>query len=331
MDAQDVKKAMGCPVCGGPMRHAGDAAYYDQESRWRTPVYYCETCDVFYRDVEERRLVSHFRAASYVRNENEERLFRSRIGFFRWILALIRSQAGTAAGESGRIRLLDFGSAYGHLLRLAQEEGFEAVGIELNEDLVRACREKGLAVYQGLDEFAGKVDVITAIDSLYCVPKPRELMAALRSKLGPGGLLVARITNRNLPARWRSRFVRKGDWSAIGDAMVSYSAQGIGRLLTMSGFHIERVIPDYGQGKKLGVRKRVFYAFTYFLTLLTLGRRVLTPGIVVIATVASEGKSAAGARLHPLPPGSDQPSGDRRLFRLGWRGRRLSRFHGILS
>ena len=292
MDRQDLKKAMGCPVCGGPMRHAGDAAYYDQASRWRTPVYYCEACDLFYRDVEERRLVSHFRAASYVRQENEERLFRRRIGFFRWILALVRSYRGTGAGESGRIRLLDFGSAYGHLLRLAQEEGFEAVGIELNEDLVRACREKGLTVYRGLDEFAGKVDVITPIDSLYCTPQPRELMASLRGKLEPGGLLVARLTNRNLHAQWRSRLGHKGDFSAIGDAIVSYSAKGVGRLLTRSGFRVEKVIPDYGQGKKLGVRKRVFYAFTYLLTLLTLGRRILTPGIIVIATAVEDGVPA---------------------------------------
>jgi SAM-dependent methyltransferase len=300
MDGQDVKKSTGCPVCGGPMRRAGDAAYYDQVSRWRTPVYYCAACDLFYRDVEERRLVSHFRAASYVRKENEERLFRSRIGFFRWILALMRSQPGTGAGQSGRMRLLDFGSAYGHLLTLAREEGFEAVGIELNEDLVKACREKGLAVYQGLDEFTGKVDVITAIDSLYCVPRPRELMANLRGKLRPGGLLVARITNRNLHARLRSRFVHKGDLSAIGDAIVSYSAKGIGRLLTMAGFRVEKVIPDYGQGKKLDARKRLFYAFTYLLTLLTLRRRILTPGMIVIATVAVEGGSAAGD--HPAFP-----------------------------
>lgn len=286
-------------MCGEPMRLAGDAAYYDQVSRWRTPVYYCGACDLFYRDVEDRRLVSHYRAASYVQDRNEERLFRSRIGFFRWILSLIRSYGGTAAAESRRSTLLDFGSAYGHLLRLAQEQGFEAVGIELNEDLVRACREKGLAVYKGLDEFSGKVDVITAIDSLYCVPKPRELMAGLRGKLRPGGLLLARITNRNLHAKLRSRLVHKGDLSAIGDAIVSYSAKSIGRLLTMSGFRIEKVIPDCGRGKKLGVRKRLFYVFTYILTLLTLGKRILTPGMIVIATIEADGE---------LPPGDRSPS-----------------------
>lgn len=301
MDAQNQKKVIGCPVCGGPMRHVGDAAYYDQASRWRTPVYDCAACDLLYREVEEPRLASHFRVASYVREENEEQLFRSRIGFFRWILALLRSRYGTA-GTSRRVRLLDFGSAYGHLLRLAQEEGFEALGVELNEDLVRTSREKGLTVYRGWEEVVRKVDVVTAIDSLYCVPEPRALMARLREKLAPGGLLVARVTNRNLQARWRSRLVRRGDFSVVGDAVVSYSARSIRRLLALSGFRVEKIVPDYGQGKKLGVRRRFFYAGAYLLTLLTLGRRILTPGIIVIATVENERGSAAEG-LGPSPAG----------------------------
>jgi hypothetical protein len=127
-------------------------------------------------------------------------------------------------------------------------------------------------------------------------------MARLRDKLAPGGLLVARVTNRNLPARWRSRLVHKGDFGMMGDAIVSYSARSIRRLLTLSGFRVERIVPDYGQGKKLGVRRRLFYAGTWLLTLLTLGRRILTPGIIVIATVETEDESPAEG-LGPSPAG----------------------------
>jgi SAM-dependent methyltransferase len=288
-----------CPVCGNSMPLAGDAAYYDQVSRWRTPVYYCAACDLFYRVVEDRRLVSHYHAASYVQDKNEEHLLRSRIGFFRWILSLIRDYDRDSAAPSRRTSLLDFGSAYGHLLGLAQEQGFDPTGIELNENLVRTCREKGLTVYKGLDEFSGKVDVITAIDSLYCVSRPKELLTDLRRRLNPGGLLLVRITNRNLHARWRSRFPGSGDLSAIGDATVSYSARGLRRLLSLTGFRVQKVIPDHGQGKKLGVRKRLLYTLTYVLTLAVMKRCVLTPGIVVLATVDTNSG---------LSPGSTAPS-----------------------
>ena len=269
------------------MAYSGAAAYYDQSCRYKTPVFYCGPCDIFYRRVDQRRLVSHYYAASYVQGKNEESLFRGRVEFFRWILSLGREYGAVrAAGEPGLPVLLDFGSAYGHLLRLAGEQGFHAVGVELNEDLVRACRKRGLTVYGGIDEVPGKVDVVTALDSLYCVADPRSLLAALRDKLQPGGVFLARVTNRNLFARLRAKFVHPGDFSVIGDATVSYSLKGIRKLLDSSGFRIQAVIPDHGQGKKLGARRRLFYGFTYLLTLAALKRRVLTPGIIVIATVA---------------------------------------------
>ncbi len=266
------------------MTHVGDADYYDQSSRYRTPVYHCGSCEVLYRPLDQRQLVSHYYAATYVQDKNEESLLRSRIGFFRWILSLLRSYGSSpVAGEPRPSTLLDFGSAYGHLLRLAEEQGYRAIGIELNEDLVKSCREKGLVVYRGIEEFSGKVDAITALDSLYCVADPRKLMAKIRDRLKPDGLLVARFTNRNLYAKFRSTFVQKGDWSAIGDATVSYSMKGIRRLLALSGFRLEKVIPDYGRGKRLAARKRLSYLSTYVLTLATLQTCILTPGIIVIA------------------------------------------------
>jgi len=287
MGVQSSGNPIACPICGQRMTYSGDADYYDQSSRYRTPVYHCGSCDVLYRPLDHRRLVSHYYAATYVQDKNEEDLLRSRIGFFRWILSLVRSCGfSQVAGEPRPLTLLDFGSAYGHLLRLAEEQGYRAVGIELNEDLVKSCRQKGLVVLRGFEEFSEKVDAITALDSFYCVADPRELMAKIRDRLRPDGVFVARLTNRNLYAKFRSIFVRKGDWSAIGDATVSYSMKGIRRLLALSGFRIEKVIPDCGRGKKLAARKRLSYLSTYLLTLLTLQTRILTPGIIVIARPA---------------------------------------------
>jgi SAM-dependent methyltransferase len=275
---------MKCPVCDAPMTLVGHAAYYDLSSQFRTPVYSCASCDVLCRDIDQRRLVSHYYAASYVQEKNEGLLRRGRIRFFRWILSLIeghRPQVG--AGVLGRPVLLDFGSAYGHFLSLARERGYDAVGIELNDDLVKACREKGLVVYRRLDEFSRSADVVAAIDSLYCVPDPRELLAGIRRKLRPGGVFLVRVTNRNLHARLRGRLGRRGDFSAIGDATVSYSVKAVRRLLDSSGFRVEKVIPDCGRGKQLGIRKRWLYLLSYVLTLGILKKVILTPGVIMIA------------------------------------------------
>jgi SAM-dependent methyltransferase len=286
---QGLEKPAVCPVCGRRTRLSGDASYYDQSTRYNTPVYYCASCDVFCRDIEARRLVSHNYAASYVQGKNEQSLLNARIEFFRWILSLVRSYLPAGdADESPRPTLLDFGSAYGHLLSLAQEQRFHAVGVELNEELVDNCREKGLCVYRRLDEFSGQADAVTAIDSLYYVPGVRELLAEIRACLKPDGVLLVRVTNRNLYARLNSRFLHKGDLSMIGDATVSYSARSMKKLLRLSGFRVVKTIPDFGKGKKLSIRKRLFYLSGYILTLLTLKRCILTPGIIVVAKPLSD-------------------------------------------
>jgi SAM-dependent methyltransferase len=299
---QDLEKPAVCPVCGRQTKLSGNASYYDQSARYKTPVYYCSSCDVFCRDVDARRLVSHYYAASYVQSKNEQSLFRARIEFFRWILSLVRSHLpARVADESPRPTLLDFGSSYGHLLSLAQEQRFHAIGVELNEELVRECREKGLCVYQRLDEFPGQVDAVTAIDSLYCVPNVRELLADIRACLKPDGIFLVRVTNRNLYARLNSRFLHKGDLSMIGDATVSYSARSIKKLLSLSGFRVARIIPDYGKGKKLSACKRLFYLSGYLLTLLTLKRCILTPGIIVVAKQKTPEQSVQRGRHSGVP------------------------------
>ncbi len=284
MDAKSHERQTVCPICGERMTLSGEAAYYDESARYKTPVHYCPSCDVFCRDVDARKLISHSHAASYVQNKNEHSLLVARIDFFRWILSLVSSHLPAGSADDSRPPvLLDFGSSYGHLLSLAQEQRFHGVGIELNETLVSRSTKKGLCVYRTMEEFSGQVDAVTAVDSFYYVADPRALLADIQARLKPNGVLLIRITNRNLWARLNSRLVHKGDLSVIGDATIGYSARSIRRLLSSSGFRIVQVIPDYGQGKKLGLRKRLLYLVSYVLTLATLKRYILTPGIVVIA------------------------------------------------
>ncbi len=127
------------------------------------------------------------------------------------------------------------------------------------------------------------MDIITAIDSLYCVPNCREILAEMKSILKTDGILVVRVTNRNLYTKFMKRYVNKGNLNTIGDATISYSLKGIKKLFDLTGFQVLKVIPDYGKGKRLGFKKYVYYRLSYILTLLTAMRFVFTPGILVIA------------------------------------------------
>lgn len=273
-----------CVICSKPMVLYGHANYYDRTSHFRNPVYFCKDCDIFYRQVDKTILVEHYYTASYVQEQNESKFREARIHFFEYIISLVKKYANRKSkNEEHKLTLMDFGSSFGHLIELANNLGIHAMGVEINEDLITSCKKKGLSVYKNITELPEKVDAVTSIDSLYYVPNPKDVLLEMKNSLKPYGIFVARITNRNLYAKLKAKFMRKDDYSTIGDALVGYSLKGFEKLLSLAGFQIIKVIPDYGKGKKLTFMKSFFYRFSYLLTLLAGEKTFLTPGLIIIA------------------------------------------------
>ena len=273
-----------CVICSQPMVLYGHADYYDRTSHFRTPMYFCKNCDIFYRSVDDAIRLDHHYAASYVQKQNEPAFWNTRIHFFEYVISLVKKYANIKSkNEEHKLTLMDFGSSYGHLIEFARDHGIRAMGVELNEDLIASCRKKGLSVYKNITELPEKVDAVTSIDSLYYVPNPKDVLLDIKNCLKGDGIFVARLANRNLYTKLRARLICKDDYSNIGDALVGYSLKGFKKLLSLAGFRTIKVIPDNGKGKKLTFTKSFFYRFSYLLTLLTGQKIVLTPGFIIIA------------------------------------------------
>lgn len=286
MKFDSPQKLIKCPICEKMLNAVGQAKYYDKFSVYDTQIYYCALCSIFYRDINGAKMFGHYHAASYVQECNEQRFYETRIDFFRYILNLFERYTNIEAkNDKSKITFVDFGSSYGHLLELGRQKGFNMIGIELNTDLRNSCAQKGMKVYKEISEVPEKVDVVTMIDSLYCVPNCTELLNAIKMRMKTNGLLIARVTNRNMYAKLKSRFVSKGDFSSLGDATIGYSLKGIKKLLFVTGFQLVKVIPDRAMGKKLPIIKKTLYFLSYLLTLLTAKKIIFTPGIIVIAKI----------------------------------------------
>ena len=284
MESDISNNIVKCPICRQPMILAGHANYSNRSSQYKTPMYQCSPCDIFYRVVDDAVMIDHYYAVSYVQKEYESWYYDSRINFFEFILVLALKYAKANSKEqTQQLSLVDFGSSFGHLLELAKIKEIKAIGVELNEDCLLSCKQKGLTVYKDIKEIPEKVDIITTIDSLYCVPNCREILAEMKNALKTDGILVVRITNRNLYAKFMKRYVYKGDLSTIGDAIISHSLKSLKKLFALTGFQLLKVIPDHGKGKRLSFKKNVYYLLGYILTLLTAKRFIITPGIIVIA------------------------------------------------
>jgi 2-polyprenyl-3-methyl-5-hydroxy-6-metoxy-1,4-benzoquinol methylase len=277
-----------CPLCFQSLNYVGEANYDVNRVSFKTPMYSCNSCDVYVRDIDNKKMMEHFQDASYTRFENETMLWERRKNFFNLILSLIKKHfkiTEANAKDASQIQIIDFGSAYGHFLKIATESGFKITGVEVSENLIKRCNEQGFTVVNRLDQVPEpQVDVVTFIDSICCLPNPREVLSEVKKRLKPDGIVVLRDCNRNLYAGLKTKFQRQKDLSILGGAIVSYSLKSLKKLFEdLNDFEIIEVIPDNGFSKNLPLSKRMLYSTTYLLTKLSFNQILLTPGIIIIA------------------------------------------------
>jgi O-antigen chain-terminating methyltransferase len=114
-------------------------------------------------------------------------------------LAFLRPLAQLLPGAM----LADLGCGRGEWLELVRSEGWAAQGVDLDEGMLRACRDLGLDVRQGdaLSYLKGLPDASVAVVSAFHVAEhlPFDVLQAVTTEalrvLRPGGLLVLETPN----------------------------------------------------------------------------------------------------------------------------------------
>ena len=128
------------------MEKFGNGTYYLEDGNYfLIPLWYCRSCDCFVRECNDKLIFSHLKAASYTNIENEKQIYNQRINYFKYLYFLVRRQ------KTNISNWLDFGCSYGHLIEFLIKKRIEGYGIEMNDDLKKYARDKGLIVYEKLD------------------------------------------------------------------------------------------------------------------------------------------------------------------------------------
>lgn len=96
-------------------------------------------------------------------------------------------------------RLLDFGCGDGDLLRVARSFGLEATGVDMSASRSEAARREGLTIYPDLETLSEAdptpFDAIVMSQVLEHLDEPNALLASLRARLKPGGILFVAVPN----------------------------------------------------------------------------------------------------------------------------------------
>ena len=144
----------------------------------------------------------------YTRFENRHRGSREEIRG-----QLERYLAFFPAGGS----ILDLGCGRGEFLELLRDRGFRGAGVDLNAQMVEACRDKGLQAERAdlLEALAGRADA--SLDGIFSAQVIEHLPAAALerlvelafAKLAPGGVAHPGDDQSDLGLRPRSRLLRR--------------------------------------------------------------------------------------------------------------------------
>ncbi|MBI4055130.1 MAG: class I SAM-dependent methyltransferase [Elusimicrobia bacterium] len=211
-----------CNLCGS-----------SETAPWNCPfsIVRCRSCGLIRADPlpapeELGRLYNQGRASplSYYALSREA----DRKTFHRIFQILSRVPGFPASG-----RLLDVGSGAGTFLECASEKGWEALGLELAQESVRYCRQRGLSVAQGtfddLPHQVGPWDFVFMGDVIEHLRDPRRVLQGIRERLQPGGFLL--ISTPNIDSWAARQFQIKPQ-----EHLYYFSASTLTRILCGTGY-----------------------------------------------------------------------------------------------
>jgi len=147
----------------------------------------------------------------------------------------------------GQRHLLDFGCGSGRNIGRYRHWGWNAVGMDMSEQGIAACREAGIEAYVGFDpsrQFEpAAFDAVTIIHVFEHVPNPTEMLVQIARVLKSGGKLMIVVPNfGSAMARRCAEY-----WFALDvhHHFYHYDKKTIAALLEKTGFGVEKIAPPY--------------------------------------------------------------------------------------
>lgn len=193
----------------------------------------CSSCGLIYMNPRPTGGFEQVSAAT-VEGLTEKGYRESRAWYYRRILREFDDFRKTG-------RLLEVGCASGGFLKAAKEAGWEAVGVEIAEELASIGRDRGLDIRTcdicdtSLPDDSFDVAVLNMV--IEHVTSPRDVMAKLRALLGTGGALWLHTPNY---ASTTIKLAPDG-YNYPAAHLCCFTPKTLSRLCTDAGFSVRYV------------------------------------------------------------------------------------------
>jgi SAM-dependent methyltransferase len=235
-----------CPSCGSELVDFVMDVTDHFLSKEQFKLYHCSSCDLVFTwpRPEEARIGDYYKSEDYVSHSSTKKGLVNRAYNFVRSYTLKRKLKLVKALTDGR-DLLDIGAGTGHFLKVMSDNGFNALGLEPDEDARNvASRESGIVLrrIQELHELGdSSFDVVTmwhVLEHVYNLRKDLQQITALIRK---DGVLIIAVPNHT------SKDAGKygSNWAAydVPRHLYHFSPASIKKLVEPFGFSLEKQLP----------------------------------------------------------------------------------------
>jgi SAM-dependent methyltransferase len=233
-----------------PLPYLTDRVVFSQSPPLR--LVQCADCTHIYRNPRERAETVR---RTYSDNDLDETVLES---LFENQRAEYRGQLARLMAFSPGIKHgLEVGSYVGGFLAAATERGISFEGIDVSAVAASFAAKKGLHIHhRDIEDFSGggSFDAVAIWNTFEQLPNVHNAALVSRRLLRDGGALVVRVPNAEFYTQWRRRL--DGPLSSLAEHLLAhnnllgfpyregFTARSISKLLTDSGFSVQRVYGD---------------------------------------------------------------------------------------
>lgn len=286
-----AEKLEECPDCSARiLNFIGQFIYYSTLVKLQS----CSQCGLVFSDIRIDPMViqSHFELAY----KDESYFLHRRRSIFHQISKLV----GRFAPHNGKI--LDVGGAKGHLLAVLKQNRPD-LNLVLNDISKDAC-DYALSQF-GLNTICGDVnalerhitcfDVVIMSDVVYYEPELQKLWELLPRIVSKNSVVILRVPNKIALIRfWQfiTRFIGRNIVLEMQDRikyfnpehLYVFSRRYMLTRLKKIGFSEVTIIPsELLKQDQCDLLQRLYYYFSKVVSMLSCGKLVITPSILVIA------------------------------------------------
>lgn len=286
-----ARKINSCPDCNGrSLTFIGQFIYYST----LVSLQKCDHCTLFFTDT---RFAPEIIQAHFEHTYKDEKYFQQRRRRVFEQISLIADSHAPLAGT-----ILDIGGAKGHLLATLKQRRSD-LKVVLNDVSKEACKyaESGYGFHtvlggiDALEKISTRFDVVILSDVIYYEPELRRLWAVLPRLVSENGAVLIRVPNKIALIRsWQ--FLRRIFGGRANNEMQDtihffnpehlfvFSRNYLSNRLRRLGFQNVIATPSklLIQGNR-DFLTACFYLLSRIIWLVSFGKIVITPSLIVIA------------------------------------------------